>query len=151
MTATLTVQLSADIRNEKRTHNGRFRMFELCAQSANMFHPWNLIRSHTESRDCCNCCLQLDTPSSLAESWHNGSSAGRGWDTWFQTCSHPPKEWGRVWGFQLWYHELPPYSSGSPQLQKGLTVNTLCTFKLRLECDFPKKLHLLLLKVTLTL
>lgn len=55
-------------KKEKGTHNGRFRMCELCAQSANMFHPWNLIRSHTESRDCCNCCLQLDTPSSLAES-----------------------------------------------------------------------------------
>lgn len=150
MTATLTAQLSADIR-KKREHT----MVDLeCVN-----YVLNLLTcsthgiwlGHTESRDCCNCCLQLDTPSSLAESWHNGSSAGRGWDNWFQTCSHPPREWGRVWGFQLRYHEPLPYSSGSPQLQQGSTVNTRCTFKLGLGCDFPKKLYLLLLKVTLTL
>lgn len=52
MTATLPAQLSADKRIQKTTltHNGRFLMFELCAQSGNMFHPWNLIRSHTQTR-----------------------------------------------------------------------------------------------------
>lgn len=145
----LTVPLSADI--WKQIYNGRFLMFDPCAQSAYMFHPedWNLIKSTQHTQDCFNCCLQMDILSSLADCWRNGSSGERGSDNGFQTCSHPPREWGRVWGFQLRYHELLLYSSGSPQLQMGPTINTWCTIKL--GCDFSKKLHLLLLKVTLTL
>lgn len=145
-----STQLSAD--KKKKANNGKYLMFELCAQSSNILHPqhWNLMRStqrfweivaivaysrilrlHGQRVDVIVALLNVDgTLDSRLAAILRGNVKGHG-DSSYDTVNHC-----------LTFLALHHYKT-TKQLGNSTHLN--------LECDFSKISHLLLLKVTLTL